>query len=204
MGDKLNLVVFVVFISAILAAFLLSSNFELQKTNLTVLIADEKPTLKEASPIENKNNAEKTTETSSALSAEDTSTSENNSIGMANPATIYCGDLGYSWRINETETGQEGICTFTDGTECEEWQFLMGKCGQQFSYCTKNGYDLIVKTDGKNGVSPEYAVCVDKIGREIGSVTDLADLSQRSVGCNAKSETAATNQAPIIKGLNNA
>ena len=98
----------------------------------------------------------------------------NERIGMANPATVYCRDLGYEYKIVDTDRGQKGICIFPDKSECEEWQFLTGKCGQSYSYCARQGYDLIIRTDGKNPFSRDYAVCVDKVSKEeIGSVTKL-------------------------------
>ena len=43
---------------------------------------------------------------------------------MPNPAAVYCKEKGYVSRINETEAGQQGICIFPDGTECDEWAFI--------------------------------------------------------------------------------
>lgn len=42
-------------------------------------------------------------------------------VGMANPASVYCGKLGGSLRIENTPGGQVGICVLPDGTEIEEW-----------------------------------------------------------------------------------
>ncbi len=58
-------------------------------------------------------------------------------LGMGNPAAIYCKELGYEYRITQTSKGEEGICVFPDGGECEEWKFLAGKCGRERSYCAK-------------------------------------------------------------------
>jgi len=100
-------------------------------------------------------------------------------LGMANPAATYCKELGYEYRITQTDKGEQGICVFPDGGECEEWKFLAGKCGRQRSYCAKQGLDLVTKTDGKNPLSREYAVCVDH-GEEIGPVSGLMGLSQKA------------------------
>jgi putative hemolysin len=91
-------------------------------------------------------------------------------LGMANPAAIYCKELGYEYRITQTDKGEEGVCVFPDGGECEEWKFLAGKCGRERSYCAKQGLDLVTKTDGKNPLSREYAECVDG-KHEIGAAT---------------------------------
>jgi len=100
--------------------------------------------------------------------------------GTANPAAIYCIELGYEYKTVDTAEGQNGICRFPDNSECDEWKFLAGKCGQEYSYCAKQGYDLITKTDGKNPFSQEYAVCTYK-GEEVGTVTDLFSLNEKAV-----------------------
>ncbi len=100
-------------------------------------------------------------------------------LGMANPAATYCKELGYEYRITQTNKGEEGICVFPDGGECEEWKFLAGKCGRERSYCAKQGLDLVTKTNGKNPLSREYAVCVDD-GQEIGPVSGLMGLSEKA------------------------
>ncbi|MFH1239930.1 MAG: DUF333 domain-containing protein [Candidatus Diapherotrites archaeon] len=114
-------------------------------------------------------------------------------VGTANPATVYCGELGYQWKINENPMGQQGICIFSDESECDEWDFLRGTCGQQWSYCAVNGYDIITKDDGRNPFTPEYAVCVDEEGNEIGSVTELMNLLEEPLGCAVKSDKQETN-----------
>jgi putative hemolysin len=63
-------------------------------------------------------------------------------IGMANPASVYCQELGYKLKMRETEEGTIGVCIFPDGEECEEWDFLSGRCGQEYSFCVKEGYTL--------------------------------------------------------------
>ncbi|MEM0329911.1 MAG: DUF333 domain-containing protein [Archaeoglobaceae archaeon] len=54
-------------------------------------------------------------------------------LGTPNPAAVYCKDLGYSYRIESTPQGQAGICIFPDGTECDEWAFFRGECGQKWA-----------------------------------------------------------------------
>lgn len=102
-----------------------------------------------------------------------------NGIGMADPATLYCEELGYAYEIVDTPEGQHGVCVFPDGSSCDEWRFLEGKCGESYSYCARQGYGLITKTDGNNPFSREYSVCVHD-GEEIGSVTELTDLREKA------------------------
>jgi len=102
------------------------------------------------------------------------------SDGMSNPATVYCNEMGFDHQVIDSPDGQTGLCILPD-MECEEWDFLKGKCGIEYNYCSKNGHDTVVRSDGRNDLSIEYAVCVN--GRtEIGSVTELIHLSEKSVG----------------------
>jgi putative hemolysin len=100
---------------------------------------------------------------------------------MANPAAVYCTDLGYELQtITDEAGGQRGNCIMPDQTKCDEWDFLAGKCGQEFSYCAKHGYQTRVAKDSNNGYSLEYAVCVDHSGKDVGSVTQLDELFKKS------------------------
>lgn len=50
-------------------------------------------------------------------------------IGMANPASVKCVNDGGSLQIETDETGgQYGMCTFADGSQCEEWAYFRGDC----------------------------------------------------------------------------
>ena len=94
----------------------------------------------------------------------------------ANPAAEHCISLNYEYKIVNTELGQQGICIFPDQTECEEWAFLEGRCGNEYSYCAKNGYELVVRDDGQNPFSKEYYVCTEN-GTELAPVNELMGLS---------------------------
>jgi putative hemolysin len=104
---------------------------------------------------------------------------EENAPGMASPDAVYCRELGYEYEIVDTDEGQQGICVLPDGSRCDGWSFLQGKCGESHSYCARQGYDLLTKTDGKNPFSREYVVCVHD-QEEIGAATELFGLSQRA------------------------
>jgi putative hemolysin/predicted secreted protein len=50
------------------------------------------------------------------------------SAGIANPASVACIDAGGSLEIKEDTTGgQYGMCTFANGTSCEEWALFRGE-----------------------------------------------------------------------------
>jgi C1A family cysteine protease len=106
--------------------------------------------------------------------------SDNLYIGMANPATVYCQELGYSYEKRQSSSGEYGICKLPGGTECDEWAFLSGKCGASYSYCSKLGYKTATLTDGKNSFSKEYAVCKSSDGKTIGSASEMFKLFEKA------------------------
>jgi putative hemolysin len=53
-------------------------------------------------------------------------------VGLPNPASVYCEEQGYELVIRNEEGGQVGYCVFPDGSECEEWAFYRGECGQEW------------------------------------------------------------------------
>lgn len=56
-------------------------------------------------------------------------TSEQQSIGLANPASVYCEEQGGTLEIrSDADGGQYGVCIFADGSECEEWAHFRGEC----------------------------------------------------------------------------
>lgn len=56
-------------------------------------------------------------------------TAEPTSVGLANPAAVYCEEQGYLYEIRtEADGGQYGVCIFPGGSECEEWAFYRGEC----------------------------------------------------------------------------
>lgn len=51
------------------------------------------------------------------------------SSGIANPASVFCGEHGGTLEIRKDAQGNEyGVCTFADGSVCEEWAFFRGEC----------------------------------------------------------------------------
>ncbi|CAM3941666.1 DUF333 domain-containing protein [Bordetella tumulicola] len=43
------------------------------------------------------------------------------SVGMANPASVYCGKVGGQLEIQQTPSGEIGICVLPSGERIEEW-----------------------------------------------------------------------------------
>lgn len=70
---------------------------------------------------------------------------------IANPASKNCIDKGGKLTIFNETAGQLGICKFSDGSECEEWQFYRGQCkkGQYSKADTSHAYNgVITKVNG--------------------------------------------------------
>ncbi len=63
-------------------------------------------------------------------------------IGIPNPASFYCEEMGYELELRETDQGTEGICIFPNGAECEEWEFLSGSCSIEWTFCQRQGYNI--------------------------------------------------------------
>ena len=78
--------------------------------------------------------------------------------GTANPAAVYCIDLGY--KLN----GEQ--CAFADGTSCEEWSFYRGECGQAHSFCNLHGGSVANKTEDMGGWTASYALCTLPSGKQ--------------------------------------
>ena len=86
--------------------------------------------------------------------------------GLPNPATVYCVELGYEWSIVENPEGQAGMCVFPDGTQCDEWSFFEGECGQSWApetngtmhNCPLAGKWSIAVWDGASGTEAADAL----------------------------------------------
>jgi len=86
---------------------------------------------------------------------------KNRSINMPNPASIYIASLGYKSETRKTDQGgQRSVVIFPDGSECNQWDFYAGRCGQEWTCCARSGYELEVRDDGKDGFNPQYTVCI--------------------------------------------
>jgi putative hemolysin len=79
--------------------------------------------------------------------------------GSANPASVYCSELGYQL----TATSQ---CAFPDGTSCEEWAFYRGECGQAHSFCNLHGGTVANKVENMGTWTASYAECTLPDGKQ--------------------------------------
>ncbi len=54
---------------------------------------------------------------------------EQQEVGMPNPASVFCEENGGTLEMREDAAGgQYGVCIFPDGSECEEWAYFRGEC----------------------------------------------------------------------------
>lgn len=96
---------------------------------------------------------------------------------LINPAASYCIEMGYDYG--------NGYCILPDGRQVEEWDFLLGRTGQEYSYCSEQGYELKVTKSGDKCLIfllDECAVCVLEDGSEV-EVTQLMGLDFRESHC---------------------
>ena len=80
-------------------------------------------------------------------------------IGMPNPASFYCQEMGYELRMHDTDQGTEGICVFPNGAECEEWEFLAGGCSIEWTFCQRQGYNIRAEEGMAVCTFPDGSTC---------------------------------------------
>ena len=102
---------------------------------------------------------------------------------MLNPATVYCEAMGYEHRVETTEYGERGVCV-VEGNSVEEWEFLLGKQAQNYSYCAKNGYgiEMVGGAQCEKFLLDSCMACVLPDGRKV-EVTELMGLDFRETTC---------------------
>ena len=76
------------------------------------------------------------------------------SAGMANPASVACGQSGGTVEIKKDASGNEyGMCTFKNGTSCEEWALYRGEgCKPGVTATpTAEAKNMVTFTEADNG-----------------------------------------------------
>jgi len=122
---------------------------------------------------------------------------------IANPASVYCEDQGYTLEIRTDEAeGQFGVCIFPDGTKCEEWAFFHGTCGSEQAPAGQTAVDVSplspVATPEPSSAAPEAAPAVERwkgilVSNPAGAQFD--DTFQVTDGNNTQVGIAATDPA---------
>jgi len=79
--------------------------------------------------------------------------------GTRNPAVVYAEKMEIELETRHNiDGGAYLVCLFPDGSECSEWDFFRGICGQQYSYCIKKGW--LIRTDTISKHSPEESYTI--------------------------------------------
>lgn len=104
-----------------------------------------------------------------------------NCSGMVNPAAAYCRAMGYKIElVTQPDGSTDGICRMPDGTAINQWDFISGIKGLEWSYCTKQG--LKAKHVEESPICRDCTVCVLENGTEV-EVTALMGLDFREGTC---------------------
>ena len=83
-------------------------------------------------------------------------------FALADSSAVYCNEMnnqfgGYHYVVqSDNHSNEYGVCILPDGTRCDSWSFLHGRCGNNLSYCARNGYETDVISNGTS----RYAACV--------------------------------------------
>jgi len=89
------------------------------------------------------------------------------SQNIPNPASLYVKFLGYKSEVKTDKEGnQSKVCIFPDNSECDEWSFFRGTCGQAFSYCSLKGFKTESCVDSTEGYKLIICKCVDSYNPE--------------------------------------
>jgi len=89
--------------------------------------------------------------------------------GMPDPASEYCIELGYvyysEYCIFTSIPNANDEASLFDNMElgidyCNAWDFFRAKCGQQYSYCEINSYNLEYRQEDMGSFNVEYGVCI--------------------------------------------
>jgi predicted secreted protein/putative hemolysin len=81
---------------------------------------------------------------------------------IANPASVSCGQAGGTTEIKKDASGGEyGMCTFANGTSCEEWALFRGEGCRAGVTAVKTtaaeGKEMVTLTDTANGKTEDIA-----------------------------------------------
>ncbi len=116
---------------------------------------------------------------------------EEQKAGIANPASVHClNTSGTSWSVKTDSKGnQYGICSFSDGSWCEEWAYYRGHCefGTNLTSC-KNQFI------GKSVCPPDYDPVCAKIefGEETNKLFRWETFSNACKACLASTNVDYT------------
>jgi putative hemolysin/predicted secreted protein len=115
--------------------------------------------------------------------------------GMANPASVACGAAGGKTEIKTDATGgQYGMCTFSNGTSCEEWALYHNEgC--------KPGVSPAVTTTASTGAATGGKQMVTFTEADNGKTKDITQGTKLAVALKENPTTGFQWNATLSKGL---
>ena len=105
-------------------------------------------------------------------------------LALRNPAAVYCEAMGYEYMIFYEKQGARGACNLPRNP-VDAWDFLKGKVGQVYSYCSSEGYGIRTVAEPEKCsriFSDECAVCLLTDGSEV-EVTAMMALTFAETTC---------------------
>jgi hypothetical protein len=103
---------------------------------------------------------------------------------------VYCGQVGGTTEIKKDATGAEyGMCTFPNGSSCEEWALYRGECQPAASSSTGSSLAADAKT------------AINKTVTNLTNQTTVANLTADAK--TAVNKTVANLTADIKTAVNN-
>ncbi|WP_397474882.1 I78 family peptidase inhibitor [Pusillimonas sp.] len=88
-------------------------------------------------------------------------------VGMANPASVYCQQVGGKLTIENTPAGLAGMCELPDGSKIEEWELFKAasQCGadsrQNLVGTLESSLDQSTLPTLSRIINPDSAVTMD-------------------------------------------
>lgn len=127
---------------------------------------------------------------------------------LPNPASVNCTQKGGKLEIRQETAGEYGVCKFSDGTECEEWQFFRNECqkGQYKVADTSHPYSGFInkiKTDYffKDGMGNVYSLKLSSgAGKELRERLD-SEVGRKEAVTIIASETPPLSKVLFLRGF---
>jgi putative hemolysin len=91
-----------------------------------------------------------------------------NMVGLANPASVHCVDVGGHTMIETLPNGSDlGICVFSDNRQCGEWALFRGTCqvgGIRVAGYVTEAQRYCAITGGQVGGKDNLEICTTSTG----------------------------------------
>jgi putative hemolysin len=108
------------------------------------------------------------------------------SVGMLNPASVYCQSLGYESITKNGENGaQLSYCRLPNNNDVDAWQFLLGMVATEYNYCSQHGLETRIVNNSNTCIeflTGSCAACILPNGTNV-EVTHLMNLSFKETIC---------------------